>query len=143
MAGMFLTGDKTFMGFGLGTIIVVAAAMLGSLTVIPAMLSWLGERIDKGKVPLLWRMKRADGQSRFWNAVLARRPCAVRSSPPSPPPRSCSSWHRRSSGCTPRLAGTDSLPRDIPVMQTYDRIQAAFPGQPAPAIVAVKASDVT
>jgi uncharacterized membrane protein YdfJ with MMPL/SSD domain len=142
MAGMFLTGDKTFMGFGLGTIIVVAAAMLGSLTLIPAMLSWLGDRVDKGKIPLVWRLKRADGESRFWNAVLGaslRRPVVsavaatglllVLASPVL--------------GMHTALAGTESLPRDIPVMQTYDRIQAAFPGQPAPAIVAVKAHDVT
>jgi uncharacterized membrane protein YdfJ with MMPL/SSD domain len=142
MAGMFLTGDKTFMGFGLGTIIVVAAAMLGSITVIPAMLSWLGDRIDKGKVPLLWRLKRADGESRLWNAVIGaslRRPLVsavaatalllVLASPVL--------------GMHTALSGTESLPRDIPVMQTYDRIQAAFPGQPAPAIVAVKANDVT
>ena len=36
MAGMFLTGNTTFMGMGLGTILVVAVAVLGSLTVLPA-----------------------------------------------------------------------------------------------------------
>ena len=39
--------------------------------------------------------------------------------------------------------GISSLPRDIPIMQTYDRIQAAFPGGPLPAVVAVEADDVT
>ena len=142
MAGMFLTGDKTFMGFGLGTIIVVAAAMLGSLTVIPAMLSWLGERIDKGKVPLLWRMKRADGQSRVWNAVLRvslRRPLVAAIAATA----LLLAMAAPTLGLHTALSGTDSLPRDIPVMQTYDRIEAAFPGQPAPAIVAVHAGDVT
>ena len=37
MAGMFLTGDPTFKGFGAATILVVAVAVLGSLTVLPAM----------------------------------------------------------------------------------------------------------
>src|SRR5512133_4325084 len=44
MAGMLFTGDKTFMGFGVATMLVVAVAMLGSLTVLPALLSRLGDR---------------------------------------------------------------------------------------------------
>jgi RND superfamily putative drug exporter len=39
--------------------------------------------------------------------------------------------------------GVAGLPRSLPIMQTYDRIQAAFPGGPLPAIVAVQAGDVT
>ena len=38
MAGMFFSGDKTFMSFAIGTMMVVAVAMLGSLTVLPAVL---------------------------------------------------------------------------------------------------------
>src|SRR5262245_21944044 len=45
MAGMFLTGDATFASFGLATILVVAIAVLGSLTVLPALLSKLGDRV--------------------------------------------------------------------------------------------------
>ena len=45
MAGLFLTGDATFASFGYATIIVVAVAMLGSLTVLPALLSKLGDRV--------------------------------------------------------------------------------------------------
>ena len=39
MAGMLFTGDKTFVGFGIATMIVVAVAVLGSLTVLPALLA--------------------------------------------------------------------------------------------------------
>ena len=39
--------------------------------------------------------------------------------------------------------GVAGLPRDLPIMQTYDRIQAAFPGGPLPAVVVVQADDVT
>ena len=49
MAGMFFAGDPSFSSFALGTIMVVAIAMLGSLTVLPALLSKLGDRIDKGR----------------------------------------------------------------------------------------------
>ena len=44
MAGLFLTGDATFASFGYATMIVVAFAMVGSLTVLPALLSKLGDR---------------------------------------------------------------------------------------------------
>ena len=39
--------------------------------------------------------------------------------------------------------GIVGLPRSIPIMKTYDRIQAAFPGGPQPAAVVVQADDVT
>jgi RND superfamily putative drug exporter len=40
----------------------------------------------------------------------------------------------------PGLAG---IPHDLPVMKTYERIQAAFPGGPLPAMVVVQNDDVT
>ena len=51
MAGMFFSGDKTFMSFSIGTMMVVAVAMIGSLTVLPALLSKLGDRVEKGRSP--------------------------------------------------------------------------------------------
>ncbi len=69
MAGMFLSGDKTFMSFAVGTMIVVAVAMLGSLTVLPAILSVLGDKVEKGRIPFLGRLRRGD-QPRAWTAVL-------------------------------------------------------------------------
>src|SRR5262249_55537823 len=70
MAGMFFTGDKTFQSFGLATMMVVAVAVLGSLTVLPALLAKLGDRVDKPRIPFVSRRRRADGESRMWNAIL-------------------------------------------------------------------------
>src|SRR3712207_9186047 len=67
MAGMFLTYDATFQSFAVGTILVVATAVLGSLTVLPALLSALGDRVDAIRIPGLYR-RRTD--ARVWNAVL-------------------------------------------------------------------------
>ncbi len=53
MAGMLFTGDQTFMGFGVATMIVVAVAVLGSLTVLPALLAALGDKVDRLRVPFL------------------------------------------------------------------------------------------
>jgi len=140
MAGMFFTGLHTFSSFAVGTIMVVGVAMIGSITVLPAILSKLGDRVEKGRVPLLHRL-RSRGESRVWSGILdrvLRRPALsagvalallVTLSIPA-------------FGLKTGVPGTDSLPRSLPVMKTYDRIQAAFPGGPLPAIVAVQADDV-
>ena len=70
MAGMLFSGDKTFMSFSIGTMMVVAVAMIGSLTVLPAVLSKLGDRVEKGRVPFVHRLRRKDGDSRVWGAIL-------------------------------------------------------------------------
>ncbi|MDQ1007595.1 putative membrane protein YdfJ with MMPL/SSD domain [Streptomyces sp. V4I23] len=80
MAGMLFTGIGEFESMGLASLIVVAVAMVGSVTVLPALLPLLGERVEKGRVPFLRRLKRdarGDGGSRVWTAVLGgvlRRP---------------------------------------------------------------------
>ena len=77
MAGMLFSGDKTYLGFGIATMMVVGVSMLGSLTVLPALLAKLGDRVDKGKLPFLHRLSRRNGGNRFWTRVLTpalRRP---------------------------------------------------------------------
>jgi uncharacterized membrane protein YdfJ with MMPL/SSD domain len=140
MAGMFLTGNTTFMGMGMGTILVVAVAVLGSLTVLPAVLAALGDRINKGRIPLLRNRSQAR-DSRAWGWIIdrvMRRPAVavivaggllVALSIPA-------------FGMQTKLAGTEDLPKDLQTIQTYEKVQAAFPSEAAPATVAVKADDV-
>src|SRR5687768_5034182 len=72
MAGMFLTGDPTFNSLGVAAITVVAIAILGSLTVLPALLSKLGDRVDRGRVPLVGRLGRSGREGRIWGAIIDR-----------------------------------------------------------------------
>jgi uncharacterized membrane protein YdfJ with MMPL/SSD domain len=139
MAGMFFAGDKTFTALGIGSIIVVAMAMIGSVTVVPALLAWLGDRVDKARVPFLGR--RAGGDSRVWGWILdrvLRRPLVS----------AFASGAVLVALALPALqmhtanSGLDSLPRKLAVMKVYDRMQAAFPGNQIPATVVVHASDV-
>jgi RND superfamily putative drug exporter len=77
MAGMLFAGDKGYLSIGIGTMMVVGIAMLGSLTVLPALLSKLGDRVEKGKIPYLHRLRRDSGENRFWKKILTpamRRP---------------------------------------------------------------------
>ena len=77
MAGMLFSGDKTFISMSIGTMIVVAVAMIGSLTVLPAVLSKLGDRVEKGRIPGLSRFRSPGAESRIWSRILnpvLRRP---------------------------------------------------------------------
>ncbi|MGH3175094.1 MAG: MMPL family transporter, partial [Streptosporangiaceae bacterium] len=77
LAGLFLTGYALFTGMAIGAIIVVGIAATGSLTVLPALLSWLGDRVDKGRIPLIGRRRTNPGPSKAWAALVrkvVRRP---------------------------------------------------------------------
>ena len=50
MAGMLLSGTKIFTSIGIGAMLVVFTAMVGSLTVLPALLGKLGDRVERGVV---------------------------------------------------------------------------------------------
>src|SRR4051794_39028311 len=139
MAGMYLAGDSTFASFGPGTILVVAAGMIGSLPVLPAVLAALGDRVEKGKVPGLARVRRG-GESRAWGALVAR----VMRRPKIAALVSAGllvALAIPALGMHTQQSGLDSLPSNLSVVKTYDRIQAAFPGGPAPAEVVVQAHD--
>ena len=140
MAGMFLTGDATFSSLALATILVVAVAVLGSLTVLPALLSRLGDKVERGRVPFVSRLRR-DGEGRVWGAIVdrvLRRPALSAA---------------LSAGLLLALAapalqlhlaaqGPESFPRGLEVIETYDRMQQAFPGSALPANVVVQAPSV-
>jgi uncharacterized membrane protein YdfJ with MMPL/SSD domain len=144
MSAMFITGLGTFMGMAEATAIVVAVAMFGSLTVLPALLAKLGDRVDRGRIPFLSRYlerRRSSGDSRFWSAVV--RPALAHPLPTIAVAvgflmlLGAPALHLRTA--TP---GATDLPQSLPIIKTYNRIQAAFPGGPAPAQVIVSAPNV-
>ena len=142
MSGMFLMGSQIFASFGVGTVLVVAISLVGSLTVLPAVLSKVGDGVDRGRIPFLARMRAKDGESRFWGAVVnavMRRPVV---------------WGGAAAALLVALAipalslhtvdsGAQGLPRDLQVMKVYERVQKTFPGGAGPAVVVVSANDVT
>jgi uncharacterized membrane protein YdfJ with MMPL/SSD domain len=71
MAGMYIVGVRTLSGIATAAIAVIACAVLGAVTVLPATLRLLGPWIDRGRVPLLPRAH-TDGRSRFWSALVDR-----------------------------------------------------------------------
>jgi RND superfamily putative drug exporter len=143
MAGMFLAGNAVFTSFAVGTILVVAVAMLGSVTVLPAVISKLGDRVEKGRVPIIGRLRhRNHGESRVWGWVIdkaLKRP-VVSAVGATAILLVLAAPALNMKTLNPGAAG---LPHDMPIMQTYERIQSAFPGGPLPALAVVQASDVT
>jgi uncharacterized membrane protein YdfJ with MMPL/SSD domain len=139
MSGMFLTGNKVFTSIAVGTILVVAIAVAGSLTVLPALLSLLGDRVEKGRIPFL--RKRSNGESRalanIIDRVLKRPALAVLVAGGALVALAIPAFSLHTNN-----AGLTAMPKGLEVTKTYDRIQQAFPGGPVPAIVVVKADSV-
>ena len=138
MAGMFVSGNSLFTTIGLGTMIVVLAAMVGSLTVLPAVLHRLGDRVDKGPDPRPPQPVRDDGPwGRFISGVLRRPVTAMLASGGALAVLAVPAF-----GMHTKLPNLTDLPHDLKIVRTYDRIQQAFPGSQTPAQVVVKAPNV-
>ena len=169
MAGMLLAGSKIFVSIGVGAMIVVFTALIGSLTVLPALLSKLGDRVEWGirqvlaamllaalrplnarprwlvwlrETPtVLRRIKGEDGHdSRVWAFVLRM---SLRA--PGIATVVCTAFlivlALPGFSMHTKLLGFSDLPKDLQIVQTYERIQEAFPGSPAPAQVVVRRSE--
>ncbi|GAB7105191.1 MMPL family transporter [Streptomyces phaeofaciens JCM 4814] len=143
MAGMLFTGLATFEAMGLASLMVVAVAMVGSVTVLPALLSLLGERVEKGRIPFLRRSrKNGNGESRFWSAVLkgvlARPLVSVLVAAGALLAIAAPAVGMKTQNLTLDQEFGDSLP----IVQTYNRVNEAFPGGSEPAEMVVKADDI-
>ena len=139
MAGMFLSGDKTFMSFSVGTMMVVFVAMVGSLTVLPALLGRLGDKIEKGKIPFLHRLRSSDGEGRFWKAVLER---VLRRPVLSAVTSGAVLLALAIPAFTLTIAQTSTKDVDIPEVQPLLKFEGAFPGGNEPARIAIKSDNV-
>ncbi|WP_128431162.1 MMPL family transporter [Streptomyces cyaneus] len=148
MAGMLFTGLAEFEAMGLASLMVVAVAMVGSVTVLPALLSLLGERVEKGKIPFLHPQSklrnrgRGNRESRFWTAVLkgvlARPVISVVVAAGALLAIAAPALGMKTQQLTLDKEFGDSLP----IVQTYNRLNEAFPGGSEPAEVVVKANDI-
>jgi RND superfamily putative drug exporter len=138
MAGLFLAQDVIFAGLAAGAMIVVGVAVIGSLTVLPAVLALLGRAVDRPRVPVLWRLTGRGDRPRWWPVLL--RP-ALR----APLVTLLVTLTGMLALALPALGmsranpGIEDFPRDIPVVAAYHRLVAAFPGEGNAHLVAVRA----
>jgi uncharacterized membrane protein YdfJ with MMPL/SSD domain len=142
LAGLLLSGDPTFESIAVGTMVVVACAIVGSLTVLPALMYKLGDRVEKGRIPILSRLRDPGrNESRLWGAVLdttLKRPkraaalatlLLVAATIPA-------------FSLQTKFASIDDLPRSIPIVNTILRLNQSFPGTTVPAVVVINAPNV-
>jgi len=141
LAGLFLTGYALFSGMAIGAILVVGIAVTGSLTILPALLSWLGDRVNSGRIPLIGRRRINPGPSKLWAALVRQvvsRPIL---------------WAGAATLVILAIAAPAlgmrlaypaiDAPADLPVVSTIEAIQAAFPQSPEPAEVVVTGRHLT
>ena len=141
MAGMFISGDPTFISFAVGTIIVVALAVVASLTVLPALIASLDRRLDRGRIPGL-RDRSTPKPSRLWTAVIDR----VTKRPVLSVVLAAGALIALSIpalGMKTVVTGVDELDQSLPVIQTYNKVKEQFPANGVTASVVVEADDVS
>src|SRR3954469_13785987 len=116
---------------------IVLWAVIGSVTVLAALLSKLGDRVDKGRIPIFGRRKHEAGSSRLWGFVLDR----VLSRPLLSLLVSASALLALTLpvfGMHTKLPSFTDLPHSLSIVSTYERVQQAFPGSQTPAVAVVK-----
>lgn len=140
LAGLFVLSDVTFNSLATGSILVVAVSVIGSITVLPALLVKLGRWVDRPRIPLLWRLTGRTRAGTISGRVLGpvvRHPVAalvvasigiVALAIPAFTMKS-------------HQAGLATLPADIPTVQTLRDITRAFPGEGTSAQVVVTGAD--
>lgn len=78
LLGLLLIPSSMYRSLGLGAIMVALAAVLAALTLLPAMLSVLGDRVDALRIPFIPRMKLQDRNGGgLWSLIVRavmRRP---------------------------------------------------------------------
>jgi uncharacterized membrane protein YdfJ with MMPL/SSD domain len=139
MAGMLLTFSADFASFGVATMTVVAVALIGSLTVLPALLSKLGDNVDRLRVPFVHRLRRDDGEGRIWGAIIdrvLRHPIlSVALAGGLLVAIAVPAYQLRTA-----QPGIDTYPQKF--LGTYNRLKVAFPGTEIGANVVIKAPNV-
>ncbi|HTW13549.1 MAG TPA: MMPL family transporter [Nocardioides sp.] len=138
MAGLFLMGDTTFNSLAVGSILVVAIAVLGSITVLPALLAGLGRWVDRPRVPLLWRLNSRIGRGgisrRLLSPVVAHPKVALLLAGAV-----VAALAVPALGMKTHSANLETLPASIPEVQTMRDVSAAFPSEGSVADVVVHA----
>ena len=146
LLGMLLVPTTVMRSLALGAILVGISSVAAALTLLPALLRLLGDRVDRLRVPLIgggmhqagddWR---AGGWARVIRVVMRH-----------PWPWMLAMVTLLLAAATPLLGihigagGVATLPKDVAARQGYEAVQRDFPQATfAPARVVVEAADVT
>jgi len=140
--GLFLTGLPYMYGVAISASMAVLVVMIASITLLPALLSYLGPRVDRLRLPFVGRSQRPEGDSSSpaarWSHAVQRRPWTA----------AILSAALLLGLAAPALgmrlgfpdAGND--PSDTMTRQAYDLISEGFgPGANGPLVIAAELPD--
>lgn len=134
LAGLLLVPTSVFRGLAAGAIAVVLVAVLASLTLLPALLHLLGDRVDSGRLPLPRHWGDGQGMAARTARAAVRRPWLTL----------LVSVGLLGLLAAPALqmrigfAGIETLPPQLETRQAFDRLQSSFRiGSVADAVVVV------
>jgi RND superfamily putative drug exporter len=140
--GLFLTGLPYMYGVAISASLAVLVVMFAAVSLLPALLAYLGPRVDRLRIPFLGRTLRAEGNGESpaarWSHAVQRRPW----------PAAIAATVILLALAVPALgmrlgfpdAGND--PPDTMTRQAYDLITEGFgPGTHGPLVVAAELPD--
>lgn len=141
LTGMALTDNPVFISMALGVIFVVLIAIVGSLTLLPAILAILGDNINRLRVPFL---RRVNGDGGLWSAITKQvlaRPAVFATVTAGALVALASPIASLEMGF---LTGSEALHDAVDAKQAMELLEEHFSGGLAtPAMVVVDAPDVT
>jgi uncharacterized membrane protein YdfJ with MMPL/SSD domain len=144
LAGLLVTGMKVFESMALATIAVVAIAVIGSLTVLPAVLAMLGDRVDKGRLPgVKWRRARRARREAAAGKRLGAWAGIARVSTRHPLAAFVTAVCLLGALAVPAMdmhlagEGVSDFPKDLAVVKANKAIERTFPGAPEDAKLVV------
>jgi RND superfamily putative drug exporter len=140
--GLFLTGLPYMYGVAISASLAVLVVMLAAITLLPALLSYLGPRVDRLRIPFLGRGMKAEGNggslASRWSHAVQRRPwtaaivaAAILLALAAP-----------ALGMRLGFPDAGNDPTDTMTRQAYDLISEGFgPGANGPLVVAAELPD--
>jgi RND superfamily putative drug exporter len=145
LVGMFIVPTSIMRSLALGAILVGIVSVAAALTLLPALLSITGDRVNALRVPILGRnLGRTDAaEGRFWRRiveVVLRRPAVSLALAVAAMLAATSPIFGLHIGAN----GVSTLPSSLPSRQGYDLLQRAFPVQnPEPVRIVAVGGDPT
>jgi RND superfamily putative drug exporter len=170
MAGMLFAGTKIFTSIGIGAMLVVFSSLVGSLTVLPALLGKFDRYSERGLRQVLaatvLRFLRLFNTQPTWLVWLRETPTVLQHLKGNRQESRLWGFVITKSMRRPLIAvgvsmgllvvlalpvlnlhtkqsSFTDLPKSLSIVKTYDTIQASFPGSQDPAHLVVQADDVT
>ncbi len=130
LLGMLIVPQTIFRSIAIGAVLVAAAAVAASLTLLPAVISLLGDKVNWGRIPLIQRGQAAFDEQRpggFWDRVartVMRHPVVSFAAAAGLLMVAAIPYFNINTG----FSGVSTLPDSIPAKQAFDVLDREFSG---------------